>query len=135
MRKPVKRRLSTCSTGKASLKRNGAAMARRSHSLFAWVSLVATAMSATSAVMTRWIRRLSAEANLAACLQSIAEGGKIVISYETYALVKDIVDATPLPPITMKGIHREIVPYGVNGLIPGGDQTIRVMSNHFRAST
>jgi adenylate cyclase len=60
---------------------------------------------------------IGAEANLAARLQSIAEGGKIVISYETYALVKDIVDATPLPPITMKGIQREIVPYAVNRLL------------------
>ncbi|WP_296434105.1 adenylate/guanylate cyclase domain-containing protein, partial [Rhizobium sp. UBA1881] len=68
---------------------------------------------------------IGAEANLAARLQSIAEGGKIVISYETYALVKDMVDATPLPPITMKGIQREIVPYAVNGLILGEDQAIR----------
>jgi adenylate cyclase len=74
---------------------------------------------------------IGAEANLAARLQSIAEGGKIVISYETYALVKDMVDATPLPPITMKGIQREIVPYAVNGLILGEDQAIRVMSEHF----
>ncbi len=74
---------------------------------------------------------IGAEANLAARLQSIAEGGKIVISYETYALVKDIVDATPLPPITMKGIQREIVPYAVNGLLLGEDHAIRVMSEHF----
>ncbi|OWV84700.1 adenylate/guanylate cyclase domain-containing protein [Rhizobium sp. R693] len=73
---------------------------------------------------------IGAEANLAARLQSIAEGGKIVISYETYALVKDIVDATPLPPITMKGIHREVVPYAVNGLL-GGDRNLRVLSEHF----
>ncbi|MDQ0559972.1 adenylate cyclase [Rhizobium mesoamericanum] len=73
---------------------------------------------------------IGAEANLAARLQSIAEGGKIVISYETYALVKDIVDATPLRPITMKGIHREVVPYEVNGLL-GADQNLRVLSEHF----
>jgi adenylate cyclase len=73
---------------------------------------------------------IGAEANLAARLQSIAEGGKIVISYETYALVKDIVDATPLAPITMKGIHREVVPYAVNGLL-GADQNLRVLSEHF----
>ena len=34
---------------------------------------------------------IGAEANLAARLQSIAEPGHIVISYETYALVRDIV--------------------------------------------
>ncbi len=74
---------------------------------------------------------IGAEANLAARLQSIAEGGKIVISYETYALVKDVVDASPLPPITMKGIQREIIPYAVNGLLHGDDRTIRVLSEHF----
>jgi adenylate cyclase len=74
---------------------------------------------------------IGAEANLAARLQSIADGGKIVISYETYALVKDIVDASPLPPITMKGIHREVIPYAVNGLIHADDRTIRVLSEHF----
>ena len=52
---------------------------------------------------------IGAEANLAARLQSIAEPGHIVISYETYALVRDILVAHALPPITMKGISREIV--------------------------
>ena len=39
---------------------------------------------------------IGAEANLAARLQSIAEPGGIVLSYETYALVRDIVRARPL---------------------------------------
>ena len=73
---------------------------------------------------------IGAEANLAARLQSIAQGGEIVISYETYALVKDIVDAHPLPPITMKGIQREIVPYAVDGLMLGADHKSRVLSEH-----
>jgi len=59
---------------------------------------------------------IGGEANLAARLQSIAEVGSIVISYETWALVRDIVSAHPLPPITMKGIGREVVPYLVDGL-------------------
>ena len=54
---------------------------------------------------------IGAEANLAARLQSIAEPGEIVMSYETYALVKDIVSAHALPPISVKGITREVVPY------------------------
>src|SRR5258706_13546557 len=54
---------------------------------------------------------IGAEANLAARLQSIAEPGGIVISYETYALVRDFVRAQPLPAITMKGISREVIPY------------------------
>ncbi|MGO4197269.1 adenylate/guanylate cyclase domain-containing protein [Rhizobium sp. YAF28] len=73
---------------------------------------------------------IGAEANLAARLQSIAQGGEIVISYETYALVKDIVDAHPLPPITMKGIQREIVPYAVDGLMLGADHKSRILSEH-----
>lgn len=73
---------------------------------------------------------IGAEANLAARLQSIAQGGEIVISYEAYALVKDIVDAHPLPPITMKGIQREIVPYAVDGLMLGADHKSRVLSEH-----
>jgi adenylate cyclase len=72
---------------------------------------------------------IGAEANLAARLQSIAEGGKIVISYETYALVQDIVLAKPLAPITMKGIRREIVPYEVEALMEGADRT-RILSEH-----
>ena len=58
---------------------------------------------------------IGAEANLAARLQQVAEPGSIVMSYESYALVRDAVRAHPLPPITMKGISREIVPYVVDG--------------------
>jgi len=60
---------------------------------------------------------IGAEANLAARLQSIAEPGHIVISYETFALVSDIVAAHRLPPITMKGISREVVPFAVDKLL------------------
>ena len=57
---------------------------------------------------------IGAEANLAARLQSIAPAGGIMLSYEAYAHVKDIVDAAPTEPIRMKGISREVVPYLVN---------------------
>ncbi|MBY0383083.1 MAG: adenylate/guanylate cyclase domain-containing protein, partial [Xanthobacteraceae bacterium] len=60
---------------------------------------------------------IGAEANLAARLQSIAEPGKIVISYETYALVRGDVLAHELPPITMKGISRQVVPYAVDRVL------------------
>ena len=59
---------------------------------------------------------IGAEANLAARLQSIAEPGGIVLSYETFALVSDIVRAHALPAITMKGISREVIPYSVDAL-------------------
>jgi class 3 adenylate cyclase len=65
---------------------------------------------------------IGAEANLAARLQSIAEPGRIVISYETFALVSDVVSAHPLPPITMKGISREVIPYAVDSLLDAASE-------------
>ena len=73
---------------------------------------------------------IGAEANLAARLQSIAEPGGIVMSYETYALVRDMVRARPLPLIAMKGISREIVPYVVEGLVEELSQRPRIISEH-----
>src|SRR5262249_53583946 len=71
-----------------------------------------------------------AEVNLAARLQSIAEPGHIVISYETYVLVRDMLIAQRLAPITMKGIRREVVPYAVEGMLDGAGQKIEVFSEH-----
>ena len=73
---------------------------------------------------------IGAEANLAARLQSIAEPGGICLSYETYALVRDMVRARPLPPIAMKGISREVVPYAVDGLLSEFAQRAQVISEH-----
>ena len=36
-----------------------------------------------------------------------------MLSYETYALVSDMVAREPVEPISMKGISREVVPYVV----------------------
>ncbi len=60
---------------------------------------------------------IGAEANLAARLQSIADAGKIIMSYETFALVSDIASARELPPITMKGISHPVVPYALDALL------------------
>jgi adenylate cyclase len=73
---------------------------------------------------------IGAEANLAARLQSNAEPGGIVLSYETYALVRDIVRAQPQEPIAMKGIGRKIVPYVVEGLLEDVEQRTSVISEH-----
>src|SRR5262245_63317901 len=73
---------------------------------------------------------IGAEANLAARLQTIAEPGQIVISYETYALVRDILVAHALPPITMKGISREVVPYAVQGMLDALGQKVEIFSEH-----
>lgn len=49
---------------------------------------------------------IGAEANLASRLQSIAEPGGIVLSYETWSLVRQMVRARPLEPIDELGeIH------------------------------
>jgi class 3 adenylate cyclase len=74
---------------------------------------------------------IGAEANLAARLQSIAEPGCIVMSYETFALVSDAVAAHTLAPISMKGINREVVPYSVDGLLDAsGNVSAPVISEH-----
>ncbi|AZV80485.1 adenylate/guanylate cyclase domain-containing protein [Parasedimentitalea marina] len=57
---------------------------------------------------------IGAEANLAARLEASAEPGGIVMSYETYAHVRDIVTARQLPPMRFKGIAREVVPYVID---------------------
>lgn len=58
---------------------------------------------------------IGAEANLAARLQSCAEPGRIMLSFETYALVSHRVSAEAQPPIRVKGISRDIIPYVVGG--------------------
>jgi len=58
--------------------------------------------------------------NLAARLQSIAEPGGIVVSYETFALAGDVLAGHSLPPITMKGISREVIPYSVDNVLDSG---------------
>jgi adenylate cyclase len=73
---------------------------------------------------------IGAEANLAARLQSIAEPNSIVMSYETYALTRGMVTADALPPITMKGIRREVVPYAVRGVIDTAGNTFPIFNEH-----
>lgn len=75
---------------------------------------------------------IGAEANLAARLQSVAESSQIIISYETYALVADIVVASPLPPLAMKGIRRDVVPYAVEGTINMFGRPDRTFSEHMQ---
>jgi len=77
---------------------------------------------------TGWtIRSLALKRTLRRACNSIAEPGHIVASYETYALVRDIVAAHALPPITMKGINREVVPYEVDGMLDAAGQKIRIL--------
>lgn len=73
---------------------------------------------------------VGAQVNLAARLESIAEPGDIVMSYETYALVRDIVHAKEMAPINMKGIARAVVPYSVEALREHAETQLAVISEH-----
>jgi adenylate cyclase len=73
---------------------------------------------------------LGAEANLAARLQTIAPPGGIVASYETFALVRDIVSGHALTPVRMKGIAREVAPYAIDGLLDENGRVVQVFSQH-----
>lgn len=73
---------------------------------------------------------IGAEANLAARLQSIAEPGQIVLSSETYALVREMFAAHSLSPIQMKGISRPVVPYVIDGTLALGGQVTNLISAH-----
>jgi class 3 adenylate cyclase len=56
------------------------------------------------------------EVNLASRLQSHAELGGILMSHETYSLVKDEVDAEELQPINVKGYAGPVRTYSVRKL-------------------
>jgi len=70
------------------------------------------------------------EANLASRLQSIAEPGQIVVSFETYALVRDIATARKLPPISPKGMSREVIPYAIEAAANGSERKSRIVREH-----
>jgi adenylate cyclase len=73
---------------------------------------------------------IGAEANLASRLSSFAEPGSIVVSYETYALVREIALAHALPPVPVKGISREVIPYVIDGLIESTNEREKVFTAH-----
>jgi adenylate cyclase len=75
---------------------------------------------------------IGGEANLAARLETSAEPGGIVLSYETYALVRDVVAAQKLPPIRVKGISRDVIPYVVDGLRGASGEVVRIVKLHER---
>lgn len=70
---------------------------------------------------------IGGEVNLAARLQDVAEPDGITLSYETYALVRNFVDAEMGKPITVKGIHRKINPYNLIGIYKNIDDQARFL--------
>jgi adenylate cyclase len=59
---------------------------------------------------------IGGEVNLAARLEANADPGGILMSYETYALVKDMVAAEEREPLTVKGIRRKVRSFAVTGI-------------------
>ncbi|MCK4911902.1 MAG: hypothetical protein KAR83_09670, partial [Thermodesulfovibrionales bacterium] len=51
--------------------------------------------------------------NLAARLCDEAKGGQILISQKTFAGIEDIIEAEPLPKLTLKGFANPIASYNV----------------------
>ena len=70
---------------------------------------------------------IGGEVNLAARLESQAEPNGILMSYETYALVRYYVAAEEQPSIEAKGIRREIRPFALTDFLdaPEEDRFIR----------
>jgi adenylate cyclase len=70
---------------------------------------------------------IGGEVNLAARLESRADPDGILLSYETFAVVRDIVDAQERPSIEAKGIRREIRPFALMNYFdrPEEDRYIR----------
>ena len=71
---------------------------------------------------------IGGEVNLAARLETQAEPDGILISADTFSLVRDMVEAQERPPLTAKGIEREVIPYAVSGIYddkPGSADHIR----------
>ncbi len=73
---------------------------------------------------------IGAAMNLAARLQTIADPGTIVVSQETFALVRDIVAGRPLPALTIRGFRDEIVPYVIDELLEAHGQSKHVFAEH-----
>jgi hypothetical protein len=61
--------------------------------------------------------------NLAARLQSHCDPDSILVSYETYVLVKDIADFEEREPVELKGIRRQVKTFAVSNLSDAGMDT------------
>ena len=64
---------------------------------------------------------IGAEVNLAARIEAAADPGGILISYPTWALVRDIVRAEERDSIAAKGIRREVRVFAVAGILDDPD--------------
>ena len=65
---------------------------------------------------------IGGEVNLAARLENQADPNGILLSYETYAVVRDMVDAEERPSIEAKGIRREIRPFALTNFFDRSEE-------------
>jgi len=70
---------------------------------------------------------IGGEVNLAARLESQADPDGILISYETYAHVKDIVEVEERPSLVAKGISRDVRPFAVTNIFQDFEHEKRVL--------
>ena len=70
---------------------------------------------------------IGGEVNLAARLESQADPDGILISYETYAHVKDIVEVEERPSLVAKGISRDVRPFAVTNIFQDFESEKRVL--------
>src|SRR5689334_19627602 len=121
---------SRCSIALPTSTPNGAAAGLNTRSASAWASIQVFATSEISAATIAWTTRSSARKRTWPRVCRIAEPGQIIISYETYVFVRDTIVARALPPIAMKGISREVIPYLVSGVLDASGKNVQVFSEH-----
>ncbi|WP_084146792.1 transporter substrate-binding domain-containing protein [Maridesulfovibrio zosterae] len=74
---------------------------------------------------------IGGEVNLAARLEGQADPGGILISSETYNLVRDIVNVEERKPVEVKGIRRSIQPYAITSIC-GEENSCSAFGNMIR---
>ncbi|MBN2002916.1 MAG: GAF domain-containing protein [Anaerolineae bacterium] len=60
-------------------------------------------------------------ANLGARICAVAKTGEVLVSEETYQLIRDRVEATPVPDMQFKGIHHPVTVYRIHRVLETGD--------------
>ena len=113
----------------AELSANGVGVSN-SRSASASASIPAIATSEISAALIGWTNDHRRRGKLRRAAPIDRRARTWLISYETYAHLRDIVAARALPEITVKGISRAVVPYVVEGVLDEAGRKIEIFSEH-----